>query len=223
MISLCSTAAVASLIATISLDTTLVVQALISQPVFGCTIVGAFMGDVGSGFEIGLLMQLLWLNVVPVGASRFPESNPGSMITTALVIEFQQPDAQHLVFAMALLAGFLSSWAGTLLTNYDRDLNGKILVLLQEKVKSGNWRVIDRWVGIAILKSWLLMVVGIFLVLLVGGYLISVLLKMMPAAVNPALWLLKPAVLGIGVALTGQMVLAALKNLWQKRRGADDA
>ena len=62
---------IALFIGFLSLDTTIAFQMLISQPIFSCGILGWIFGNPALGIEIGIMMQLLWINIIPSGATTF--------------------------------------------------------------------------------------------------------------------------------------------------------
>jgi mannose/fructose/N-acetylgalactosamine-specific phosphotransferase system component IIC len=55
------------------LDLVSVLQGLLSRPLVVATAAGVLLGDVQSGLRIGAVLELFALDVIPVGASRYPD------------------------------------------------------------------------------------------------------------------------------------------------------
>ncbi|MFC1546776.1 PTS sugar transporter subunit IIC [bacterium] len=53
----------------ISLDITLLNNIMISRPIVAGPVIGYFLGDMKTGIEIGVLFEMLWSDVINVGAS----------------------------------------------------------------------------------------------------------------------------------------------------------
>src|SRR5215217_8427094 len=68
----------------VGLDLVSVPQAMISRPVVAGAVAGALAGDVEAGFRIGVLFELFALDVLPVGAVRYPDYGPATIGAVAL-------------------------------------------------------------------------------------------------------------------------------------------
>ncbi|MCB9089972.1 MAG: PTS sugar transporter subunit IIC [Calditrichae bacterium] len=158
------------LIGFLGLDTTVAFQVLISQPLFSCTILGWLYGDLALGIETGLMMQLLWLNIIPAGATVFPEGNIGSMITGAIVLQYQELEIPNLVFTAGFVIGILVSFVGAYVTVIDRKLNGYILELTLQAVHKGRFSKISWLDMLSILIYFLLMSLLAFIALTLAGW-----------------------------------------------------
>ena len=98
----------------VALDTTAVGQILLSQPLFSCLALGALLGDFSTGLLIGVIMQMLWLRLIPMGGAMFYEGNIGSFVSAGIAILCVRldPDYSHAVVLYSLLAGILFSYLG---------------------------------------------------------------------------------------------------------------
>lgn len=67
----------------LTLDGTSVGQFMLSRPLVAATLSGWVLGDPAAGFEIGVLLELYHLVVVPVGGARFPETAPAAVVGAA--------------------------------------------------------------------------------------------------------------------------------------------
>src|SRR5690606_22647581 len=54
-------------------------QGLLSRPLVAATAAGAISGDVGAGLLAGMVLELYALEVLPIGASRYPDYGPASV------------------------------------------------------------------------------------------------------------------------------------------------
>jgi mannose/fructose/N-acetylgalactosamine-specific phosphotransferase system component IIC len=68
----------------VGLDLVSVPQAMISRPLVAGTIAGWLVGDVEAGLRIGVLFELFALDVLPVGAVRYPDYGPATVAAVAL-------------------------------------------------------------------------------------------------------------------------------------------
>src|SRR5262245_65679911 len=64
----------------LGLDTVSFPQAMLSRPIVGATIAGAFMGDATAGLLAGATLELFAVDTLPFGASRYPEWGSAGVI-----------------------------------------------------------------------------------------------------------------------------------------------
>ncbi|MGH7752488.1 MAG: PTS sugar transporter subunit IIC, partial [Gemmatimonadales bacterium] len=85
----------------VGLDLVSLPQAMIARPLVAAPVAGAILGDFDAGLTVGLALELFQLDVLPVGASRYPEYGPAAIAGAA---------AAHLApgvlgLGLAILAG----------------------------------------------------------------------------------------------------------------------
>lgn len=68
----------------LALDGTSLGQTMASRPLVASTLAGALVGAPGSGAMLGLVLEALQLNTLPVGAARTPEAAPGAVAAGAV-------------------------------------------------------------------------------------------------------------------------------------------
>jgi mannose/fructose/N-acetylgalactosamine-specific phosphotransferase system component IIC len=108
----------------LALDTTLVFQFLLSQPLVTSSILGWIMGDLQLGIEVGFYLQLLWLRNIPVGGAIVPEGNVAAIVTTALVLRYHSSMVYfNSVMVLAVIYGIGISYLGGELVVLYRRLN----------------------------------------------------------------------------------------------------
>lgn len=98
-------------------------QGLFSRPLVACAGAGLIMGNVMAGLVVGVLLELFALDVLPVGASRYPDYGPGAVgavvLTTGGVWDERLGMAAFFALVMAVLGGWSLVWL--------RQVNGKLI------------------------------------------------------------------------------------------------
>lgn len=112
----------------VALDTTALLQIMISRPLVSCSIVGLLLGNFPLGFLIGILSELFYISELPVGAAKFAESNVGATAaaTIAILVTEQLPTRPYMVIASALILTVMVSSLGGRLVLLMRTINGRI-------------------------------------------------------------------------------------------------
>jgi len=57
-------------------------QGLLSRPLVAAAVSGWLLGDVAAGLQVGLVLECFALDVLPVGAARYPDYGPGAVGAT---------------------------------------------------------------------------------------------------------------------------------------------
>ena len=113
---------VALLGALLGLDVVSFPQAMISRPIVAATLGGALVGDAPGGLLVGATLELVALETLPVGASRYPEWGSAAVVGGALFASQAGRPAGALV--LAVLAGLATAWIGGWTMYVLRRLNG---------------------------------------------------------------------------------------------------
>ena len=92
------------------LDTVSFPQAMISRPLVAATLGGALVGAPGAGLLIGVVLELIALETMPVGASRYPEWGSTSVVAGA-IYGGAGPDVVGALI-VAVLGALLFAWLG---------------------------------------------------------------------------------------------------------------
>jgi PTS system mannose-specific IIC component len=58
-------------------------QAMLNRPLVAASVTGFLIGDLEAGLRIGLLLECFALDVIPIGATRYPDFGPASVVATA--------------------------------------------------------------------------------------------------------------------------------------------
>lgn len=94
----------------LGLDTVSFPQAMLSRPIVGATLAGAFMGDASAGLLVGATLELFAVDTLPFGASRYPEWGSAGVLGGAFFAEAAAFDAGRLT--TTVLAALVVAWFG---------------------------------------------------------------------------------------------------------------
>ena len=98
----------------IGLDVVSFPQSMISRPVVGATLAGAFFGAPMAGLFCGAALECLALEQLPVGASRYPEWGSASVVVGALAARGATATSMPSpsMFVLATIVGIATAWIG---------------------------------------------------------------------------------------------------------------
>lgn len=82
-------------------------QAMISRPIVAATLAGAFIGNAPAGLVMGAVLELLALEMLPFGASRYPEWGSASVVGGSLFAA--QPESPAGALAASLFAALVTA------------------------------------------------------------------------------------------------------------------
>jgi mannose/fructose/N-acetylgalactosamine-specific phosphotransferase system component IIC len=95
----------------VALDLVSVPQAMISRPLVAGTVAGALAGDVEAGLRIGVLFELFALDVLPVGAVRYPDYGPATVGAVALGVGTPWQLSLGVSVGLGLVLAVLGGWS----------------------------------------------------------------------------------------------------------------
>ncbi len=186
----------------VGLDLVSLGQTMIARPLVAGTVAGVILGDPIAGAAVGVLLELFALDLLPVGAARYPDYGPAAVAAAAVTAESPGTLALGLGAALGLGMAYLGQWS----IHWVRRLNGRDIREHWAAVERGDLSVIARLHLNAVLRdglrSGLLTGVGIALAALLRWY--------PPVALGGAL-LLSAAAIGaaLGVGSLGVLRLAS--------------
>jgi mannose/fructose/N-acetylgalactosamine-specific phosphotransferase system component IIC len=198
----------------VALDTTAALQILISHPLVSCSIVGLILGNFSLGFIIGIVLELVWLNEIPVGAAPFAEGNIGATVAASVAImTVEQTTRSSAVLFLSLMIGVLISVIGGRLVIFIRSVNSNLYhQLISDKALSVKRIAQTHYAGI-----FFSFILGFFLtmtsVLLFAKVLFPPLIHVIPERWDPALDLTMTTFLGVGCGVLFYMFFK-LKKWW---------
>ena len=111
---------IALLGALLGLDVVSFPQAMVSRPIVAATLAGAFIGHPSAGLLIGVVLELIALDTLPFGASRYPEWGSAGVVGGALFAAQPagMPGALPASMLAALLTASISGWSMVMLRRH---------------------------------------------------------------------------------------------------------
>lgn len=131
---------IALLGALLGLDVVSFPQAMLSRPLVAATLAGALVGDAAAGLAIGALLELIAIETLPFGASRYPEWGSAAVVGGALFGSSAQPGAAALMVAMA--GTLLTAWIGGVSMTWLRRLNARLAHQRAVELDQGSGRTV---------------------------------------------------------------------------------
>jgi mannose/fructose/N-acetylgalactosamine-specific phosphotransferase system component IIC len=126
--------------AVLGLDVVSFPQAMHSRPIVASTLAGMLGGSVGDGLLAGVLLEMIALETLPVGASRYPEWGTASVVGGALYVSRSGDATSALLFAM--LGAMITAWVGGWSMYALRRLNGRWTKLALPALEAGDARTV---------------------------------------------------------------------------------
>ena len=124
-------------------------QGMLGRPLVAATVTGFLLGSVETGLQIGVLLECFALDVLPVGASRYPDYGPAAV--TAVFAARLMPD-QTLTGGAVLLGLVLALVAGRAM-DLQRRFNGRLVQRFAARITEGDARVLARLQGFGLLAD----------------------------------------------------------------------
>ena len=122
----------------VGIDMTSVGQTMLSRPLVAGTVAGVIVGDPAGGVMMGVLLEFFALDVLPVGAARYPDCGLGAVAAVAVVAG--SPSVLGTGIAGAL--GLAIAYVGGVAAHLARILNGADVVRNAAALESGDARVV---------------------------------------------------------------------------------
>jgi len=94
----------------LGLDVVCFPQMMISRPLVGATVAGAFVGDATTGLMVGVTLELIALATLPFGASRYPEWGSAAVVGGAIAAALRVSPAGTIT--IGVLATLATAWVG---------------------------------------------------------------------------------------------------------------
>jgi mannose/fructose/N-acetylgalactosamine-specific phosphotransferase system component IIC len=94
----------------LGLDVVSFPQAMIARPLVAATVAGALVGHAMSGLLIGAALELVALDTLPFGASRYPEWGSAAVVGGAIFAT--HPGHPPGAIEMAMVAALATAWVG---------------------------------------------------------------------------------------------------------------
>ena len=115
-------------------------QAMISRPIVAATVAGAFIGNATLGLTMGAVLELLALEMLPFGASRYPEWGSASVVGGSLYAS--QQDGSGGALAAALFAALVTALISGKSMVWLRRLNASLAAREHDELARGSGRAV---------------------------------------------------------------------------------
>lgn len=92
----------------VGVDLVSVPQMMISRPLVAGAVAGAIIGDVGSGIVIGAVLELFALEILPIGAVRYPDFGPAAV---GAVYAAGAEGGWGVALVIGLLVAYVGEWS----------------------------------------------------------------------------------------------------------------
>src|SRR5690606_29963701 len=86
-------------------------QALLARPVVAGAVAGGILGDLDTGLRIGVLLELFALDVLPIGAARYPDYGPATVAAVAAGVGQPWQTGLGLAVLVGLLIAIIGGWS----------------------------------------------------------------------------------------------------------------
>lgn len=140
-------------------------QALLSRPLIAGAGAGLLLGEPEAGFKIGLVLELFALDVLPVGAARYPDYGPGVVGAVVLASGAELYFVLGIATLYALVLATLGGWS----LQWLRRVNGRTLETAAAGLAAGDAATIRsvqyRGVATDVVRSALLTALAVGLAL----------------------------------------------------------
>lgn len=132
----------------ISLDVTAFGQFMVCRPIVVAPLFGYLLGDMGSGLWMGMIIEMLWVRVIPMGAA-VPSDTTTVAILTVIWGATTVPE-QHSTYIVALLIAIPAGLLFRYLDVWIRFLNIRLSNWVEEGIRAGQERRIGQAVYIGL-------------------------------------------------------------------------
>ncbi|MFW6134655.1 MAG: PTS sugar transporter subunit IIC [Elusimicrobiota bacterium] len=137
---------------------------MISRPIFCGPLIGLLFGDITTGLYVGMILELIWLTILPLGNSVPPDSTVVTISAAFLgIINGGGSDLGYIMFLIFFLIP-----AGIVFKKIDiihRDFNSFFSHKLEEKIEDGIFKYVDRTIYLSTLLF--ILKAGMFIGLLI--------------------------------------------------------
>jgi PTS system mannose-specific IIC component len=122
----------------VGLDLVTAPQVMVARPLVAGTVAGWLVGDAATGLLLGVLFELFQYDVLPVGASRYPEYGPASVAAVAAAHGLAGPAG----LALGALVGLATGVAGGASLGLLRRLNTEAVRRAAPRLGEGDPRAL---------------------------------------------------------------------------------
>jgi len=122
------------------LDLASVLQALFSRPIVAGPVAGLVIGDPETGLRVGVALELFALDVVPVGAARYPDFGAAAVAS----VSYAAGTAWTESLGAAVGLGLVFAGVGGMTVPVTRRLNARVVRGNAERLAGGESRAVEQ-------------------------------------------------------------------------------
>jgi mannose/fructose/N-acetylgalactosamine-specific phosphotransferase system component IIC len=126
----------------LGLDVVSFPQAMISRPLVAATLSGALLGEPAGGLLIGATLELIALETLPFGASRYPEWGSAAVVGSALFATHPAQPAGAM--SLAVLGALATAWIGGWTMVKLRQMNAVLARRWRTEIEDGSRTAVTR-------------------------------------------------------------------------------
>jgi PTS system mannose-specific IIC component len=154
----------------VGLDLVSVGQFMLARPLVAGAVAGAIVGDPMAGGMVGAVLELFALDVLPVGAVRYPDYGIGAVAGTVVAA-----DAPRLLgMGLAIAVGLAIAYMGELGIARVRTMNSHDLRQVEARLDAGDWDAIvlvhRRGLSRDVVRAASMALVGIVMATLIASH-----------------------------------------------------
>lgn len=183
----------------VGLDLVSVPQAMISRPLVAGSVAGWLLNDVEAGLRVGVLFELFALDVLPVGAARYPDYGPATVAAVVLAAGPHWEPSLGLSTALGLVLAILGGWSLQLIRRW----NARAIQRRAAALAAGESRAIRRLQYGALLRDG------------ARGFLLTLVGIVLASTIRHRVHLDAPTALGLTLVAIGSALAAAMNGAFR--------
>jgi len=173
--------------ALISLDITPFGQFMFSRPIVVAPLFGYILGDLTSGIWIGIIVEFVWIGILPMGAAVPADITTVAILATIWGIKTMPNN--NAVMVLALIFALPSAMLFKLLDMWIRKINVLVMRWVENGVKVGKIGRVSKGIFIGMVLFLLKAFVFYFVFIIVGEWLVGGVFAIVPSKVMYGLFL----------------------------------
>ncbi|HTY06554.1 MAG TPA: PTS sugar transporter subunit IIC [Gemmatimonadales bacterium] len=118
----------------VGLDLVSLPQMMLARPLVAGAGAGLLLGDVAAGLRLGVLFELFQFDILPVGATRYPEYGPATVVAVAAAHAFAIPFG----VGLATVVGLFTAMLGGLSLQVHRRINTRAATAAAPALDAGD-------------------------------------------------------------------------------------
>ena len=178
-------------------------QTMVCRPVIIAPVIGFILGNPYAGLIIGAMLELFWMERIPIGIYIPPNDSVTAAFAVSLAVLAggSHGAAGHAMIALAVLIAIPFGIAVKQIDVKIMRANDRLSDQAIEDAKALNVRAIERKIRFSLVRVWLLYLAVLFVLQIIFIPAVSLLYPMLPGAVHNALSMTFYFLLLLGVAV----------------------